>query len=77
MTISKVSRVPDRRLTLSRKQRALRDVVGDDVQHAAETFDERIGKRTFEGGRESGILGTAGGNRAADEVFGLFRLLPD
>src|ERR1700722_12223311 len=57
-------------LDVGAKRRAFAQVVGDDVQHATKTFDERIGELAFEKGWETIILRPARANRAPQEALG-------
>ena len=47
--------------------RPLADVVRDDMQHAAEALDERIGERALEEGGKIRVLRPAGADRAAQQ----------
>ena len=65
------SAVPASRLILARKRRAFTQVVGDDMQHAAESFDERIGGLTVEKGGKVVVLRPTGADRAPQKALGL------
>src|SRR5690606_25004401 len=47
------------------------------MQYATEALDEGIGERALQKSREAVVLGTAGGDRAADQAVRLPRLLAD
>ena len=58
-------------LDIGAKRRAFAQIVGNDVQHAAEPFDERIGELAFEKGWETIILRPARANGAAQQAVRL------
>jgi hypothetical protein len=51
------------------KDRRQADVVGDDVQHPAETLDQRIGELSLQEGWKIAALWPAGADRADERAF--------